>query len=409
MTRQLFRRIPALASRLLLTTACVALATAAHAASYSVISEKTSKISVLIGDLTLTDTVVQEGPHAINRFTMHRLRRAFGPRKGTLVLLPPLGNSFRGYLTSEDGDPGKSFAAFFARLGYDVYGYSPRETGIAPGQCGGALDCSQALKWSVQTVVDDVTYIRSQIRTSKKPVIGGLSLGAATSIAVVNAHPNDYSGLLAWDGSVFTANPLFQAHNQPSCTQYTGLVDAGVAVDDQSTPFVKLVAQLAQAAPNAAFAIPVPGFPPGLTNLQAFILILSTPNPAAPSPRPGFISAAGDFPSSQLFFSETARLTSNIAAFNDVTANRTSRDLYCSLAGVETAYTNNLAAFRKPVMIIKAGQGFGPIMDELPAKLVGSPITLWQMNNFGHVDHFGSPNHLALLELPISVWLSGVL
>ena len=383
----------------------------ASAAPYRVISEKTENISVLIGDLTHTKTVVQDGSKAINRFTMHRLRRTGAPSRGAILLMPALGNSFNSYLTSEDGDPGKSFAAFFARMGYDTWGISPRETGIAAGQCGAALDCSEALNWSLQTVVDDATYIRGRIRViygPRDPVIGGLSMGAASALAVVNARPNDYAGVLAWEGSLRTANPVFQAHAQTFCAQLNGLVAAGTAVDDQSLPFVKLVAQLAHTAPNDPFVIPVPSIPPGLTNKQVLVLLLSTPNPFAPSPRPGFFSAAGDVLSGQFFFSDTKRLTTNIASFNDVTANRTTRDLYCSLSGAETAYNSNLANFTRPMLIIKAGQGFGQIMDELQG-FTGGPSILQQMNNFGHVDHFGSPNHLGLLEIPISNWLSGVL
>lgn len=383
----------------------------AAAAPYRVIRENTQNISVLIGDLAHTKTVVQDGSKAINRFTMHRLRRTGLPSRGAILLMPALGNNFNGYLTSEDGDPGKSFAAYFARIGYDVWGYSPRETGIATGQCSGALDCSEALNWSLQTVVDDAAYIRGQIRAvygPRDPVIGGLSMGAASALAVVNARPNDYAGVLAWDGSVRTANPVFQANAQTFCAQFNGLVAAGSAVDDQSLPFLKLVAQLAQTAPNDPFVIPVPSIPPGLTNKQVLVLLLATPNPIAPSPRPGFFSAAGDVLSGQFFFSDTARLTANIASFNDVTANRTTRDLYCSLSGAEAAYNSNLANFTKPMLIIKAGQGFGQIMDELQG-FTGGPSILQQMNNFGHIDHFGTPNHHGLLEIPISVWLSGVL
>lgn len=397
---------------LLALTASALLAGQPQITPYNVVSESTSSIDLPIGKLLHTQTVVQSGPNAINRFTMHRLRRPNFPSNGALLLLPALGNNFSSYLSSEDGDVKKSFAAFYARLGYEVWGYSPRETGIAAGACSGGLDCSPALNWSLGTIVQDATYIRSRIKAEvpgKDPVIGGLSLGAISAIAVVNQHPKHYSGLLAWEGSPVTGDPLIQAHNQNFCTAFSGMVAAGVAVDDQSLPFVKLVAQLAQAAPNDPFVIPVPGFPPGLTNDQAFTLILTTPNPIAPSPRPGFITAAGDFMAAQLFFSDKARLATNIATFNDVTANRTSRDLYCSLAGVETAYSNNLSKFKAPVMIIKAGLGFGPIMDELPALLGSSSVTFASMNNFAHVDHLGSPSHLALLEIPILVWLGSVL
>ena len=385
---------------------------AAWCGEYQTVSETTTAIPLPLGELKLTERVVQDGPLPINRFRMHRLRRPGVPNRGPVLLLPALGNSFNGYLTGENGDVANSFAAFFARMGYDVWGYSPRETGIAPGACGGGLDCSPALGWSVQTVLDDASYIRAEIKKvqpGKDPVVGGLSLGAFSALAVVNEKPNDYAGVLAWEGSLVTDDPVVQAHNLGFCQQFQGLVNAGVPVDDQSLPFVKLVAQLAQAAPNDLFAIPVPGFPPGLTNRQAFLLILTAPNPVAPSPRPGFVSAAGDFMSGQLFNSDEARLAANIAAFNDVTANRVVQDLYCSLAGVETKYSANLKQFKKPVLILKAGAGFGPVLDQLPAKLGSKSVTVLEQNSFGHVDHLGAWNHLFVLELPVAAWLGGVL
>jgi hypothetical protein len=85
------------------------------------------------------------------------------------------------------------------------------------------------------------------------------------------------------------------------------------------------------------------------------------------------------------------------------------RDLYRSLAGVETAYTNNLAKFKAPVMIIAGGLGFGSIMGELPAQLGLTSVTMRNQHDFAHVDHLGAPNHLFLLELPVAHWLSQVL
>jgi pimeloyl-ACP methyl ester carboxylesterase len=383
----------------------------ARAAEYQVVSETTVNIDLPLGQLQLTDTVVQDGVQTLNRFTMHRLRRPAGPARGTVLLLPALGNNFRSYLFSEDGDAGKSFGAFFARLGYEVWGYSPRETGIAGGTCGVALDCTPALNWSVQTIVSDVSYIRSRIAAAtpgKLPVVGGLSLGALTALAVVNEAPQAYRGLLAWEGSLVTDDAGIRAHNLGFCNQFSALVAAGVPVDDQALPFVKLVTQLAQSAPNAPFATPVPGFPSGLTNHQAFILILSTPNPIAPSPQPAFVTAAGDGTGNGLQYSSEARLAANIALFNEVTANRVSRDFYCSLAGVETAYAGNLKQFKAPVMIIKAGKGFGPIMNELPGKLGSKSVTFSAINSYAHVDHLGSPHHLAVLEIPIALWLERV-
>jgi len=384
---------------------------AGWAAPHTLISENTTVIPTIIGELRLTESVIQDGPLAINRFRMHRLRRPHIIPRGSILLLPGLGNNFNGYLTGDGGDVTKSFAGYLARLGYDVFGYSPRETGIASGACAAGLDCTPALQWSMQTVVDDVTFIRGKMGSlspGRRPVIAGFSLGAMTALAVVNQHPKDYAGLLAWEGSLVTDDPANRAHAQGFCTQFEGMVAAGVAVEDQTLPFVKTVNQFALGSPNGPFVLPVPGFPPGLTNRQALLLILTTPNPVAPSPRPGFITAAGDFMAGTLDHSDLARLQANIAAFNDVTANRVTRDMYCSLAGNAPQYSSDLSKFKAPVLILQAGLGFGSIMDELPSKLGSTAVTSHWIHNYGHVDHLGSTNHLFVLEGRVAKWLQGV-
>jgi len=384
----------------------------AAASNYQVISETNTLIDIPLGKLQLTETVVQDGPETINRFKMHRLRRLILPRRGVLLLLPSLGNNFSMYLVHESGDLRNSFAAVYARAGIEVWGYTPRSSLLKAGDCAGPVNCAPALNWNLQTTVNDVTYIRSRIAAlapGGKPVVGGLSMGAAAGIAVVNQHPNDYAALLAWEGSLVTDNPVFRAHALNFCNQFGGALGAGVAVDDQSLPLVKQVAQLAQAAPNAAFPIPIPGFPPGLTNLQALVLILSTPNPIAPSPRPGFISAAGDFVAGTFTYASLNRVFANLAVFDDVTANGVMRDLYCSLAGADTTHTSSLQNFTGPVLVIKGGQGFGSIMDELPGKLGSTSVTVKRFEGYGHVDHLLSPNHWFVLELPVGLWLEQVL
>src|SRR5688572_19435312 len=94
------------------------------------------------------DTVVEVGGDSRNRFIMHRIHRT-GPQRGAIMLLPPLVNNFNVYMVDESGDPTQSIAAQLALAGYDVYGYSPRQTGLPPRPCTtGAFDCSVMLHWS---------------------------------------------------------------------------------------------------------------------------------------------------------------------------------------------------------------------------------------------------------------------
>ncbi len=401
------RAFPWLLSGLL---SCFTLADAGTA-QYAVVSQNTQLQPLAFGSLQLTDTVVQEGANPLNRFTMHRVQRAGAGTRGVLLLLPPLGNRFEQYLVHESGDPSWSFAGFFARIGYDVWGYSPRSANVAAGACFGGVDCSAALGWTLQTVLDDVAYIRTQIAAAQPgclPVVGGLSMGATTGLAVVDASPNDYAGVLAWEGAVTTTDVAVQTHALGFYQQLDAMLAAGIAFEDQSLPLVKQVGQLATIAPNDPFALPVPGFPPGLTNMQAFVAVMSVPNPLAPSPRPGFISAVGDVPAGELVYSDEERLLANVAVFNDSISIGILRDLYGGLAGVVPQYGDNLAAFTGKVLVIKAGLGFGSVMDELPAQLSSADVTFQSIEQFAHVDHFGSSQHWWLLELPIALWLETV-
>ena len=75
------------------------------------------------------------GTNPLDRFRVSRVRKdAPGQaHRGTLLLLPPLGSGFQNYETVVGGDYGKSFAGFFARRGFDVWGYSRRVQGLAAG------------------------------------------------------------------------------------------------------------------------------------------------------------------------------------------------------------------------------------------------------------------------------------
>src|SRR5215510_14408617 len=123
--------------------------------------------------------------------------------------------------------------------------------------------------WGIQTIVNDVAFIRQQIglvNPNQKPVVGGLSLGSIASVAVINSAPDDYAGALLIEGTLFDADPQVRAINQNFCAQFDSLLSQGVFFDGQQFPAIKQIAQLATVAPNSPS--PLPGFPPGFTNHQ---------------------------------------------------------------------------------------------------------------------------------------------
>jgi len=310
---------------------------------------------------------------------------------------------------SEDDNYDNSFVGFFANRGFDVWGYSQRVQGIVAGSCeSGAIDCSPMADWGMQTIVNDVAFIRQQIgleHPGQKPVVGGLSLGSIVSVAVINAAPDDYAGALLIEGTLYDADPQVRAINQGFCDMFDGLLAQGVYYDGQQLPAFKLVAQLATVAPNAPS--PLPGFPPGFTNHQAFVAFLSASNISPITPRPNYFLAAGDAQQDRLFFVNDALTRANIAQFVDYVAVRTIRDVNCGLAGDRT-FTNNLQNFKGAVYVVAGGHGFGTGMLDTAALMTSASKTINFTEAFGHVDAYFEGSHRQNLDQPILAWLERV-
>ena len=381
------------------------IATAAHAQPYQIINTQNSIVG---GDLNKTITTVQEGANPLNRFFMTRVVKPMPNHalKGVIVLLPPLGSGFQNYEASENGDYNNSFVAFFARRNFAVVGYSPRVQDLAAGSCeSGVIDCSPMADWGLQTIVDDVAFIRQQIELEYagfKPIVGGLSMGSIASMATLNAHPNDYAGAILIEGTLHDQDATVRAINANFCSTFDAMLAGGVFYDGQSGPFIKFVSQLAQVAPDAPAVFP--GFPPGLTNHQAFVLALSAPPLSPLAPRPGYFNLAGSVAEDRFFYANESLVHANLAGFVDYTTIRSLRDLNCGLAG-ESTFTNNLSSFNGPVIIFAGGHGFGSAMLDTAELMTSAGVTINFKEEYGHVDYMFSTDHQHELEHPILNWL----
>lgn len=393
-----------------LFTVCLLMLTASlsHAQPYQIINTESS---IVAGDLLKTVTTVQVGDNPLNRFLISRVVKDIPTQamKGSILMLPPLGSGFQNYEVGENGDYENSFVAYYARRNFDVWGYSQRVQGIAAGSCeSGVIDCAPMVNWGLQTIVDDVAFIRQQIalvHPNRKPVVGGLSLGSIAALATINAYPNDYAGALLIDGTIYDTDPAVRAINAAFCAALDAQLAAGIFYDGQGAPGFKFLSQLASVAPNAP--TPLPGFPPGFTNHQVFVAVMTAPPLSPLGPRPGFYQTAGSVVEDRLFFADEALVHANIAQFVDYTALRTLRDLNCGLAGDQT-FTGNLAAFNGPVLMFAAGHGFGSGMNDTANLLTNAQVTLNSNEAYGHVDYVFSTNHMNEVEKPILHWLQEV-
>ena len=377
-----------------------------------IVSQTTSQV----GPLERTEWLVQAGPGLVDTFRMTRLRRPVPDHqlRGAMLLLPSLGTNFALYEQRDpNGGLGSATAEFFALRKYDVWGYSPRFEGIPSGTCeAGLVDCSPMAGWNIQSMLDDISFVRDQIELANPGtgvVAGGLSLGGILAVAVANDDGARYDGVFPWEGMLLSNDPQVQAMNAAYCAGLEAQISAGLIFDGFGTGIFKAIAQKAAVAPDGPTTIPL--FPPFLTNEQALIATLTQPAPGPVSgPVPGYISTAPTPAGDELAFASRRKVLRNVlGTFNDYTPQPLVRDISCSLAGVETAYTNNLAAFTGSVLMIGGGQAFGAYMDDQFDAFSGSgDKQLLVEPDFGHVDHFFTPQHRQFVEFPILQWLNEI-
>lgn len=391
--------------------ALIALASpgAAAAGPYQVLGATTTQA----GGLVRTETLIQGGPSPLDRFTMVRLVKDVPPQalRGALLLLPPLGVNFSFYEQRDPGGPAEtSIAGFFAHRNYDVYGYSARYTGIPAGTCeAGLFDCSVMAGWDLQSMVDDATFIRGQIEALRPGVevsLGGASLGGILAVAVVNAHPADYAGAIVWEGMLFTPDPTVQAMNQAYCAGLEAQLAAGLTYDGVGTNVAQQVAHLARIAPAAL--TPNPLFPPFFTNHQALVALFAeiTPGPVT-LPVPNYVAMNGSLAQDRLFYASEPRIFEDLERFNHYSPLVLVRDISCTLAGLDATHIANLANYHGRVIGIGGGRGFGPYMPDTLDLMGTNDVTFLLTPEFGHIDHFMTPDHREYVEKPILRWLEG--
>ncbi len=391
---------------LVLVVFCLLILPAATAGAQAVIASTTSQVD----NLTRTASTVQVGPGPLDRFQMVRLAKEGGAEpRGSIFFLPPLGSSFVFYEQQDpSGGVSTSIAGFFAERGWAVYGYLPRYVGIPAGTCeAGLFDCSVMADWDIASMLDDVAFIRQAIEADQPGgavVAGGVSLGGILAVAVADAAPADYDGVIVWEGMLASDDPAVQALNSGYCAALEAQIAGGAAYDGVGGNVFKQVAKAAELAPGAPTINPL--FPPFFTNHQVMVAALSTPTPGPVTmPVPGYIQMNGSLAQDELFFASEERLFENVGHFNAYSPLAVVRDLSCSLAGVETAYVDDLGDFTAPVLAIGGGLGFGAFMPAQLDLFGSTEVTFLLEPDFGHIDHFMTPHHREYVERPIDNWL----
>jgi hypothetical protein len=131
---------------------------------------------------------------------------------------------------------------------------------------------------------------------------------------------------------------------------------------------------------------------------------MSAPPLSPTTPRPGYNFLAGSGAEDRFFFANEPLVHDNIATFVDYVANRTIRDVNCGMAG-ERTFSNNLHNFTGSVIVFAGGTGFGTGMVDTADLMTNAKVTLNFREEYGHVDHVFSQNHLHEVEHVVLKWL----
>jgi hypothetical protein len=376
------------------------------AENYHIIQRDTK----IIGNLARTEFTVQVGNNPLNNFKFYRVKLKHIPdraQQGVMLLLTCDALQFPA-MYEDNQDYFETLAAYYAERNIDVWGVSHRyEKFISPICETGGMDCSIMGEWSIDTIVQDVSFVRSQIAAvhpHEKPAIMGQYFGAGSALAVINESPHDYSGIVIADGLLYTENAAVRELNQYWCDVYSKKLADGEYWDGAPNPGFKYIVALASNDPQGASPVA-----PGLTNLQTFVAFMDTP-PPQPFTQvvPGYKMAIGDIPGSRFVYTDPERIGYVVQHFSDYIVNRFERDATCARAGVDTHHYDHLAAFRGHVYIAGGGYGAGDYMLDVTKLMRAKSVTKNIVPEYGHVDLMMAPNHRDIYETPIYRWLSHV-
>ena len=359
----------------LILLALAALPAVSAAQTFTVVDSQTVDRGPLSQEI---ETVIVDGD-ALQKFRAHRLYRPGEASKGAVILVHGGESNFEFYLEHASGDLSRNVAGFLALRGYDVYGYDPRGALLTVEQCSTPGSCAFAADWGYAAILEDLEYLKSKVAQThaSKPVMAGLSRGAMSTVAAINATPADFSGAVVWEGMLFSDDPEVRALNAPACAQLEAALALGIYADVQTVPPLKAVIALSQLAPDD----PSPIFP-GLTNREAKYTLLTSPQPAFV---PGYTQLAGRASPPLFYFSREEDVDFSALLLNDVIPMALQRDTLCAIAG-ELDYGANLGAFDGPVLFIETGLGFGPHMGPQRALFTSAQQRVRRIRTYGHAD-----------------------
>lgn len=341
------------------------------------------------------EITVSFGPESFEQFKVAHVSTAWS--HNPMILVVPLGFGTSWYEATEEYHD--SMLAHLAYFGADVWVVEQRrgtaETlpsfscpspfPLPPGAPPPSVDCSAFGAWGLDDVIEDIGFVRGLIGSSHAPTIGGHWTGGMAAAAAVDAEPEAYSGVVLWEGTLFTEEPATLAKNAAVCGFLETIPDFLGASSTPGDEFV--VSSLAQAAPEG-----LSPFPPEIlgqyglvsgeaTNLELLHALFIVDNFALLDRvseglifMVGTVEGGPDVADIGQVFNLSKTTQGTYASLGIL------RDYACGLGG-DPAYTSNLAAFEGDVLVIGSDRG---LVDELQ-----DTLDAFSSARFAHSDFRG--------------------
>lgn len=373
-----------------------------------------------------TTWTVRQGCDPLNRFQFHRVMSNSieeTSTKGRIFLSPGEGWGFQNFESTPerfaDGslNRAKSMAGKLAAAGYAVYGFTPKSV-LIPGKCercfpflkacpkGARYDCSAMKTWTFENHVDDAQFAIDEMRKIPpftNPVVGGLSLGAFVSIALVNRSPDQFEGLFVWEGMLTSKNTKVISNNLKLCEKYTRSLENGHFIETQSMGVFKKLFSRFKHKPNgwSPFGKLI-GLPLLSSNADVFYYAMTMDQPDPVEER--YVFAMGDWRRHHFDFASIDIIEQTLATVAFYLPISTMRDYTCALAG-KTDYVSRLPQFKKPVLAISHEFGFGRAMEDNLSLFSKDQTTYIFYPKMGHGDAAFSAKRSEYIDQPLLGWL----
>ncbi len=336
---------------------------------FEVISET---VEVINENITVRSMRVSFGPTDLEQFSIHHVSK---PGDSTPVVFPaPIGYGMNGYFVDpvEGGFINSFFGLGTKRKGLEWLVIDEPFDSLNPGDCElGIQDCSVMAVGGLEFRIESTIFAMSYLGwLDIEPVIAGYVGGGMTATAVVDRHPDLFSGMGLLGAAAYSApGSDMQLYNEGSCAFLRSLPSFVTALPGGNF-FADLLVGAIDTPDDVPVGNPILNIPPlhqGQTYAEATCDILSET-----VQDPNWVHADHVFCASTdscvsfeyCDHGEMLRLGHAVRSYADVSM---ITDIVCAFGAGESTYVDNLDQFEGSIYARAPRRGMGGSVEDLLA------------------------------------------